>query len=283
MSGRNIIYYQTIQDGYSKSVAGSPFTHVYLASIHVHADLSLLLNDWAPDDPRYATLWGTWVPRWKAAGKSVMLLLGGAGNGTWGYIRADLDRTPPNEEPIIVQRLGELLDAKGLDGIDLDIETYDDDIVPLVQAILAAFRQFRPATTITMSPTPDQLDAVNQIQGTTAGLAWANVQMYCWFVDAGDLASTYISYLDQFQNLDPGMLVAGVELELRCCPSSAVLCAYATQIRKLAKAYPDFAGTSMWEYYYVATNPPAAQWPACAAAALNGEACSACGRPDDSE
>jgi hypothetical protein len=239
MPGRNIIYYQGIQDDYSKNLAASPFSHVYLAALHVHNDGTLWLNDWPAEDPRYQSLWGQWVPQWIAAGKSVMLLVGGAGNGTWDTIEGNLG---------VLQGLLGLVDRHRLTGIDLDIETYGGDMVALVERIIAYVRTYRPGITITMSPIPDQLGDVNTIQGDTQGaLAWANVQMYCGIYPDKDLTGPYAGYL-QYTNLNPNDLVAAVDLEPACCSSQGDLCTYAGEIRKLANTYPTFAGTAMWEY-----------------------------------
>lgn len=277
MTGRNIIYYQTIRDDYSKNLAGSPFTHVYLAALHVHDDFTLYLNDWPAEDPRYQSLWGQWVPQWIAAGKSVMLLIGGAGNGTWAAIKNDLDRTPPPQEPVIIQRLLGLVGKHGLTGIDLNVETYGGHMVPLVKEIIARLRKYPPGITITMSPMPAQLADVDKIQADTgAALAWANVQMYCDFLPARELARCYFDYVEQYKNLGPGQLVAAVDLEPQCCASRGDLCTYVGQISKLAGGYPDFGGTAMWEYDFVFSNDYARQWPGCAAQALEGRMCQYC-------
>jgi hypothetical protein len=278
MAGRNIIYYQTIQDDYSKYLGDSPFTHIYLASIHVHDHLTLYLNDWLPEDQRYQTLWTQWVPQWIAAKKSVMLLVGGWGNGTtWQTIKKNLDDTPPSQEPVIIQRLLELVQEHALAGIDLDIEQYDDPIVPLAEEFISRIKQYADIT-ITMSPTPDQLADVDTILADKQdALAWANVQMYCGIgVPPRDLARYYVDYLKKYTHLDRSRLVAAVDLDSDCCGSRTDLCTYVGQIQKLAAGYPDFGGTAMWEYDYVFSNEHAKQWPECSAQALDGKTCQYC-------
>jgi hypothetical protein len=127
----------------------------------------LYLNDWPAEDPRYQSLWDQWAPQWLAARKSVMLLVGGAGNGTWDNIRKDLDRTPPSQEPVSIRRLLEPVGQHHLAGIDLNIEIYVGDMVALVKEIIALLQRYRPGIAITMSPTPDQLADVDKIQAAT--------------------------------------------------------------------------------------------------------------------
>jgi hypothetical protein len=277
MPGRNVLYYQTINDQYSSALVGAPVSHVYVAAVHVHEDKSFWLNDDPIEGTRYQSLWQQWVPRWIGAGKTVLLLLGGAGNGTWDTIMKDIHGTPPGGRPATIATIQRLLQTHKLAGVDLDVETYAGDLVELAETINGQLRRYIPGITLTMSPVVGQLGDVDTIQRNTAGTAlnWANVQMYCDFVRPDQFASTYDGYLRTYTHLDAAHLVAGVDLDPDCVTSIPLTCTYLAQIRKLA-ANPQFGGTAMWEYADAFTNPPAQPWPACAAAALLGKGCSAC-------
>lgn len=273
MPGRNIVYYQTIEDSYSQALVSAPVSHVYIAAVHVHEDRSFWLNDDPIDGPGYASLWGEWVPRWRAAGKSVLILLGGAGNGTWDTIMSDIRSTPPGGEPVTIATIGRLVQQYGIAGVDLDVETYGGSLVELATTVIAGLRTWVPGITVTMSPIPGQVPEADTIQGLTDGaLAWANVQLYC----DSNLAQTYESLLQPCRYLDAQHLVAGVDLDPGCCDSQATMCTYAGQVRQLAAKYPDFGGTAMWEFYDAFRNPPAAPWVGCAAQALLQRVCSVC-------
>ena len=273
MPGRNIAYYQTILDTYSQALLSAPVSHIYIAAVHVHSDRSFWLNDDPIEGPRYQSLWAQWVPRWIASGKRVLLLLGGAGNGTWDTIIKDIDTTPPGTEPVTVATIRRLVQTYRLTGVDLDVETYGGSLVDLAIAVIAALRTWIPGITVTMSPIVGQVADTDTIQGKTGGaLGWANVQIYC----DTQLATTYADLLQSCSHLDSSHLVAAVDLDPGCCDSQATLCAYANQIFQLARRYPGFGGTAMWEYYDAFRNPYAEPWVDCAAQALLQRVCPVC-------
>lgn len=273
MPGRNIVYYQTIQDTYSQALLSAPASHVYIAAVHVHQDRSFWLNDDPIEGTRYQSLWAQWVPRWIGAGKSVLLLLGGAGNGTWDTILADIKGTPPGSEPVTVATIRRLVQTYRLTGVDLDVETYAGSLVDLATTVVGQLRTWVPGITVTMSPVESQVADCDTIQGDTGGaLGWANIQIYC----DPNLATTYQGYLAGCQHLDAQHLVAAVDLDPGCCDSQAQMCTYAGQVFQLAAKFPDFGGTAMWEYYDAFRNPYAAPWVDCAAQALLQRVCATC-------
>jgi hypothetical protein len=277
MAGRNIIYYQIFRDEYSEALLSSPFTHIYLAALHINRlndDLTLFLNNCTVEGTQYDSLWEQWIPEWKNQNKSVMLLLGGGGNGTWDKINADPDKA-------VGLLLGVFNNHQDIAGIDLDIEGYNGNLLELVAKIISRLKEdANRHITITMSPTPDQVDEVDKIQRATGGmLDWVNVQMYADLgVSPADLATTYKGFVANCTNLDPAHIVAAIDLDAGSCATREDMCTYVAQICDLAKQYPTFGGVAMWEYLYVFDKERQflQQWLGCAFEALGGNLCQYC-------
>ncbi|KAK8100013.1 family 18 glycoside hydrolase [Apiospora kogelbergensis] len=199
---RIVLYHQTVHDRDGKHISilplitqpGVAVTHIIVAAIHINDDPNALtLNDHAPADPRYATLWAE-LRIAQASGIKVLGMLGGAAKGS--YVRLDQDQSLFEAYYAPVYHL---IKDKGLDGIDLDVEEAMSlsGIIRLVDRIRA---DFGPDFLITLAPVAAALldvrrnlsgfdyEALEVMRGSQ--IAWYNTQFYCGWGDA----STPIMY-----------------------------------------------------------------------------------------
>ncbi|KJZ74012.1 hypothetical protein HIM_06680 [Hirsutella minnesotensis 3608] len=198
---RIITYYQTHHDSAGKHISILPLltqpaisvTHVIVAAIHINDDpLALTLNDHGPDHPRFQTLWAE-LRILQAAGIKVLALLGGAAKGTYQRLDADDAQFEAYYAP-----LRDLVRARGLDGLDLDVEE-DMTLVGIMRLIDRLRSDFGPGFIITMAPVAMALlDSAKNLSGfdyealeVMRGheIAWYNTQFYCGW---GDFSTTYM-------------------------------------------------------------------------------------------
>ena len=92
---RVIAYHQTHHDPSGKPISALPLidagvTHVYIAAIHLNdTPEAITLNDNHPDNERNTRLWEE-VKQLQAAGVKVMGMLGGAAQGSYGKLDANV-------------------------------------------------------------------------------------------------------------------------------------------------------------------------------------------------
>jgi len=166
---RLIVYHQTFHDqagNYHSLIplltSNTGITHVIIAAIHINEDpSSLTLNDHAPDDARYETLWSE-VQWLQGSGVKVLGMLGGAARGSYERLTG-LEETVCELEvcrrcwlmdgqfEAYYKPLHALISTRKLDGIDLDVE----EVVPLhtITKLIGRLRSdFGPDFLITMAP-----------------------------------------------------------------------------------------------------------------------------------
>ncbi|KAK6833220.1 Chitinase [Apiospora arundinis] len=181
---RIVLYHQTIHDRDGKHISilplitqpGISVTHIIVAAIHINDDPNgLTLNDHAPADPRYATLWAE-LRIAQASGIKVLGMLGGAAKG-------------------LLRPVYNVIKERGLDGIDLDIEEAMSlgGVIRLIDRIRA---DFGPDFLITLAPVAAALldvrrnlsgfdyEALEVMRGSQ--IAWYNTQFYCGWGDASN-------------------------------------------------------------------------------------------------
>ncbi|KAK6849149.1 glycoside hydrolase family 18 protein [Apiospora arundinis] len=197
---RIVLYHQTIHDRDGKHISilplitqpGISVTHIIVAAIHINDDPNgLTLNDHAPADPRYATLWAE-LRIAQASGIKVLGMLGGAAKGS--YTRLDQDQDQSLFEAYYAP-VYNVIKERGLDGIDLDIEEAMSlgGVIRLIDRIRA---DFGPDFLITLAPVAAALldvrrnlsgfdyEALEVMRGSQ--IAWYNTQFYCGWGDASN-------------------------------------------------------------------------------------------------
>ncbi|KAL8371877.1 hypothetical protein RB595_001603 [Gaeumannomyces hyphopodioides] len=201
---RIITYYQThhTPDGRPISVLplltepGISVTHVIVAAIHLNADPSAMtLNDHHPDHPRFETLWAE-MRVLQASGVRVLGMLGGAAKGSF----ARLDGSPSQFETYYAP-LRDLVCARALDGLDLDVEE-EMSLAGAVRLIDRLRADFGRDFIITLAPVASALlgdhDPRRNLSGfgyealhATRGheVDWLNTQFYCGW---GDCSSPHM-------------------------------------------------------------------------------------------
>ncbi|KAK8032246.1 Chitinase [Apiospora arundinis] len=199
---RIVLYHQTIHDRDGKHISilplitqpGISVTHIIVAAIHINDDPNgLTLNDHAPADPRYATLWAE-LRIAQASGIKVLGMLGGAAKGSYTRLDQDQDQDQSLFEAYYAP-VYNVIKERGLDGIDLDIEEAMSlgGVIRLIDRIRA---DFGPDFLITLAPVAAALldvrrnlsgfdyEALEVMRGSQ--IAWYNTQFYCGWGDASN-------------------------------------------------------------------------------------------------
>ncbi|KAM3504356.1 hypothetical protein MY11210_008388 [Beauveria gryllotalpidicola] len=261
---RLITYYQTLHDGDGKSISILPLitqpdiavTHVILAALHINEDPdALTLNDHAPDDPRHHTAWAE-LRVLQAAGIRVLALLGGAAQGTY----ARLDGSP--DDPLALARferyyapLRDLVRARGLDGLDLDVEE-DMSLAGIVRLIDRLRADFGPEFLITLAPVAASLldptanlsgfdyEALEVLRGRD--IAWYNAQFYWGW---GDFSTTLMYDMMLRKGWAPDRLVVGLVTNPDNGTGFVAWHSLQQTLAILRRRPQDFGGIMGWEYF----------------------------------
>ncbi|KAI1098414.1 glycoside hydrolase family 18 protein [Jackrogersella minutella] len=195
---RIIVYYQTTHDPDGKHISilplitkpGISLTHIIVAAIHINDDPNgLTLNDHAPSDPRFTTMWAE-MRIAQASDIKVMGMLGGAAKGS--YARLDQDQTTFDT---FYGPVYDLIKERSLDGLDLDVEE-DMSLGGIIRLIDRLRADFGPNFIITLAPVAAALldsrrnlsgfdyEALEVMRGPQ--IAWYNAQFYCGWGDASN-------------------------------------------------------------------------------------------------
>ncbi|TCL65334.1 chitinase [Hydrogenispora ethanolica] len=262
---RNVIYYQDQTHPLAGTLA-KPFTHVIVAAFHFQADGAIRFHNDSPDAPRFAGLWRD-VAAVRESGRKILMMLGGAGNGTWRYIHQNACTA--------VETLLHVIDAYQLDGIDLDWEEwwevpYDPEQL-FSQLISDLSERAGRKLIITMAPVARQIWGKGPgppglyqkiLENTRGRVNWFNVQFYSGF---GSL-QTPADYRRAIRaGFEPHRLVAGSLTGPQAGEGYIDPGSLALTVRELAEEYPDFGGVDGWEYVYTVGTP----WANCLQRAMN--------------
>lgn len=193
---RIITYYQTHHTPDGKPISALPLltqpgirlTHLILAAIHINGDPNgITLNDHAPSHPRFHTLWAE-LRVLQASGVRVLGMLGGAAKGTFSPDRLGSDDDAVFER--YYAPLRDLVRARGLDGMDLDVEE-EMSLGAAIRLVDRLRADFGPDFVITFAPVAAALlDTRNHLSGFDyealevmrgREIAWYNCQ-FCEFV-----------------------------------------------------------------------------------------------------
>ncbi|KAF3002763.1 hypothetical protein E8E14_007397 [Neopestalotiopsis sp. 37M] len=260
---RLILYHQTVneQDGSPISILplitrpDISLTHIIVAAIHVNEDPSkLTLNDHAPSDPRFATLWAE-LRLAQASGIAVLGMLGGAAKGT--YARLDGAAVDDATFERYYGPVRDLVRDRGLDGLDLDVEEAMSlgGVIRLVDRLRA---DFGPRFLITLAPVAAALlnaranlsgfdyEALEVMRGRE--IAWYNAQFYCGW---GDAATPLMYDMIVARGWDPRKVVMGLVTTPDNGNGFVPWPILSGTLKMLQNTWKDgaFGGVMGWEYF----------------------------------
>lgn len=226
-------------------------SHIILAAIHINSDPNnITLNDDSPYDNRYAPLWAE-ARVAQAMGVKVMGMLGGAARGSFER----LDQDDITFEKYYAPLRG-LIRARGLDGLDLDVEeeTSLNGIIRLIDQLKA---DFGSNFIITLAPVASGLIyGLRHLSGFSyfslelergSSISWYNTQFYNGWQMIDNLGA-YDGIMRCGWN--PNKVVVGL-LTNQSNGSQGYIPPDALDIYlpNLVERYPTFGGVMGWEYY----------------------------------
>ncbi|KAH8805774.1 glycoside hydrolase superfamily [Xylogone sp. PMI_703] len=257
---RVVIYYQTLHSKDGKPISILPIitqpniavTHLNVAAIHLNDPPgNITLNDDAPSDPRYLTLWAE-LRILQASGIKVMGMLGGAAKGSFTRLDKDEETFEAYYQP-----LRDLIRQKGLNGLDLDVEE-DMSLGGIIRLIDRLKLDFGEAFIITLAPVAAALisdkkehnlsgfsyEALEVMRGKS--IAWYNTQFYCGW---GDLHTTSVYDLMIMRGWPAEKIVAGVVTNPSNGSGWVPFEILQGVLAVLKSRYPSFGGVMGWEYF----------------------------------
>ena len=236
-TNRVIYYYQTFCG--LDAVLQSPHKPdcIHVSSIHFGLDTDnqpyIHLNNYTPGDPRFGSMWSQ-ISECKKQGIDITLMIGGAGGGY---------RSLFSNYTVYYNLLKQFLNSKSgvITGVDLDIE----EIVSFKDTLrlLSDIKHDFPHMTISMSPLQFSLETDVPGMGGFVYKDIFNTNLVDYFI--GQFYTDYS--FDAFKKcVDNGYP-----------PEKIVMGSISGQdfgnnldaITEIKKAYPNFGGVSIWEYF----------------------------------
>jgi len=263
---RIIAYYQTHHDPEGNFISilplvtkpGISLTHVNLAAIHINEDPDgITLNDHAPTHARFETLWAE-LRILQATGIKVLGMLGGAAKGTYSRLEAAFS--------IYYPALRDLVRARALDGLDLDVEE-PMSLAGIVRLIDALRADFGPGFILTMAPVAAALldhrrnlsgfdyEELERLRGRD--IAWYHAQFYCGW---GDCSNPLMYEMILLRGWPARKVVVGMLTSPENGPGWVPWEGLASVLPLLAGRHPGFAGVSGWEYFNSLPGGKEAPW-----------------------
>ncbi|KAH9909485.1 glycoside hydrolase family 18 protein [Xylariomycetidae sp. FL2044] len=255
---RLILYHQTTHDpeGNLNSILplltrpGISITHLIVAAIHINEDAdAITLNDHAPSDPRYISMWAE-LRIAQASGVTVLGMLGGAAKGS--YTRLDQDHSTFDR---YYAPLYELIHERGLQGLDLDVEE-EMSLAGIIRLIDRLRGDFGPDFIITLAPVAAALlDARANLSGFDyeslevmrgSQIAWYNAQFYCGWGDASNPAMYEMCLA---RGWAPEKLVVGLVTTPENGAGFVPFELLGPNLALLRRQLPRFGGVMGWEYF----------------------------------
>ena len=281
---RNLIYYQGSDPGDLTLIAqNDDYTHVEISALHFVApdtpkkkEGDLYLNDTLITDVP-DSFWNA-VAACVQSGKTVLALLGGAGDGSFRYIT---DNQGAAAKTLVAQVI-----SHGIDGIDLDWETSDYS-----EAVLSDFTSVLKAALgaklVTHSPVPGNVPySSNWWPNGVGDIGWINVQWYGW---QGEQLQQAYEALVRGSDASPAFAADQVVVGATTAPQSGVGNVPVCTLIKTLVDIPglpncgNWGGVAGWDFTHTLTGPEGetqSNWSTCIRAALNGETtCRGCPSP----
>ncbi|KAF2097747.1 glycoside hydrolase, partial [Rhizodiscina lignyota] len=273
---RLIVYHQTHHLSNGDPVSLLPLitnntgiTHVIVAALHLNdGPGNITLNNDPPSHNKFDQLWGE--VRWlQGAGVRVLLMLGGAAQGTYERLCGDNASFEAYYQPLL-----SILRTYNFNGIDLDIEEPVTHL-PIRRLILRLHQDMGDSFLITLAPvatalTPDPkipiimpvfglLPSLRHLSGDKFSyfvlesdpelkriISWYNVQFYCGWGDAS--RTTHYDTIIR-AGWDPSRVVMGVVTNAENGAGHVPPERLSEVITTLRQTYPDFGGVMGWEYF----------------------------------
>ena len=255
-SPRIITYYQTHHDSDTGShisvlplikQPGISLTHLILAAIHINDEPShITLNDHHATHPRFATLWAE-LRVLQASGIKVLGMLGGAAKGSYARLESAFESYYPP--------LRDLVEARGLDGLDLDVEE-PMSLAGVLRLIDQLRSDFGPDFIITLAPVASALlnarhnlsgfdyEALEVMRGKE--ISWYNAQFYCGW---GDCASPLMYEMILARGWPAEKVVVGLVTNPDNGSGWVPWQVLGSTIPLLVGRHARFGGVMGWEYF----------------------------------
>jgi hypothetical protein len=256
---RLVVYHQTHHNEAGQHISVLPLitqpgirlTHLMLAAFHLNEDPSAItLNDHPPSHPRFATLWAE-LRILQASGVRVLAMLGGAAAGSF----ARLDAAEDGAFERYYRPLAAVLRARGLDGVDLDVEE-PMSLRGVIRLIDRLRGDFGPGFLITLAPVAAALlDARRNLSGFDyealevmrgGEVAWYNAQFYCGW---GDCSNPLMYEMILLKGWPASKVVVGMITNPRNGSGWVPWDALANMIPAVVGRHADFGGVMGWEYF----------------------------------
>ncbi|KAI1135204.1 glycoside hydrolase family 18 protein [Hypoxylon sp. FL0543] len=255
---RIIVYYQTTHDSNGNLISILPLitrpeislTHLIVAAIHINEDPDgLTLNDHAPSDPRYTTMWAE-MRIAQASDIKILGMLGGAAKGS--YMRLDQDQATFEK---YYGPLYDLIKERDLDGLDLDVEE-EMSLAGIVRLIDRLRADFGPDFIITLAPVAAALldprhnlsgfdyEALEVMRGKQ--IAWYNAQFYCGW---GDASNPVMYEMCVARGWLPEKVVVGLVTTPENGPGFVPFEVLGPTLALLRRQFSAFGGVMGWEYF----------------------------------
>ncbi|XDG02264.1 hypothetical protein ABKA04_001879 [Annulohypoxylon sp. FPYF3050] len=255
---RIIMYYQTTHDPDGNLISTLPLitqpsislTHIIVAAIHINEDPNgLTLNDHAPSDPRFTTMWAE-LRIAQASDIKVLGMLGGAAKGS--YTRLDQDQATFER---YYAPLYDLIRERDLNGLDLDVEE-PMSLAGILRLIDRLRADFGPEFLITLAPVAAALldpnrnlsgfdyEALEVMRG--GQIAWYNAQFYCGW---GDASNPAMYQMCMARGWPAEKVVVGLVTSPENGPGWVPFDALAQTLTLLRSQFPGFGGVMGWEYF----------------------------------
>lgn len=272
---RLVIYFQTTHDSAGNPISmlpliyekGIALTHLIVCSLHVNANSVIHLNDYAPDDPHFYTLWNeTFIM--KEAGVKVMGMIGGAAAGSFSTSTLDAPDTATFE--LYYSQVYNLITEYGLQGMDLDVEQSMSQagITRLVDRLNT---DFGDDFIITLAPVASALDDGGNLSGfdyktlagatvTTKGVQmidFLNAQFYSGF---GTMATPADFESVVAHGWDPAVVLAGQLTNPSNGGGYTSTPTLNQTVIELMRTYGTIGGIMGWEYFNSEPGDTAAPW-----------------------
>lgn len=272
---RNVQYVQTFTDSNGNwfnltdlVTQNTGLTHLILASLHLDNPTEIHLNDNDIESAYWDPLWPM-VSSLQDAGVKVMLMMGGAAQGSYARLQNDVSvsLSMPRSALALTNQfdtyypiIRSILQNHNLDGFDMDVE---ENVSESVLLRLAQQLDADMGTDFILTAAPVALSmsnsgnldnvswsALDQVATSSARpngklFNWYNTQFYDGWGNAGS-TSSYDTVINA--GWDPSRVVLGVLTAANAGGAWEPLSVLSSTIASLKAKYANFGGVSGWEY-----------------------------------
>lgn len=261
---RVVVYYQTQFDNGTYvnprelTDRGTGATDVIVGAIHLNGDGGVTLNDNPHDDAKFDGMWSD-LAAVQDAGVHVLGMVGGAAAGSFQNLDNDFDTYYP--------KLKAVVEAHGLDGLDLDVEE-NMSLAGIERLIDQLHSDFGTGFLVTLAPVATALNGGGNLSGfgydrlyeeRGDSISWFNAQFYCGWGSLSD-TSGYEGVIGHGK-VPASKIVAGTLTNAANCGSGYVpMEQLESTVSSLASTYQDFGGVAGWEYFNSEPGGTSAPW-----------------------